>query len=184
MSAFTADGLVLSLVQAGALLRHRGNQPLPPAAQAAAPVHAVASRLSEDAREVLRPAVALGGEVPHRWHLPALLGSSDADASVAELVQCGLVTAVGARYRLADRVGPQLERAGYAEGAIDRLCAIGGHYAWYAGDVGVTPRQTEPEAPAILSALAGLAATADHSCVSTAVQLARSASAKFAAAGA
>ncbi|MEU7413769.1 hypothetical protein AB0B40_31455 [Streptomyces sp. NPDC042638] len=181
---FIADGLALSLVQAGALLRHRDNQSLPPAAQGAAAVSALASRLSEEAREVLRLAMALGGEVPHRWHLPALLGRSDADASVAELVHCGLVTAVGARYRLADRVMPQLEVQGYAEGAIDRLCSIGGHYAWYAGDAGVTPRQTALEAPAILSALAGLATPINHSCASTAVRLARSASVKFAATGA
>lgn len=122
--------------------------------------------------------------MPHRWHLLALLGRSDADASVAELVQCGLVTAAGARYRLADRVAPQLEVEGYAEGAIDRLCSIGGHYAWYAENAGVTPRQVAIEAPAILAALTRLAAPIDHSCASTAVHLARSASAKFAVAGA
>ncbi|MER7406523.1 hypothetical protein ABT373_29620 [Streptomyces sp. NPDC000070] len=181
---FIADGLALSLVQAGSLLRHRENQSLPPAAQGAAAASALASRLSEEAREVLRLAVALGGEVPHRWHLPALLGRSDADASVAELVQCGLVTVVGARYRLADRVAPQLDADGYAEGAIDRLCSIGGHYAWYAGNAGVTPRQITLEAPAILSTLAGLTTSDAHSCTSTAVRLARSVSVKFAAGGA
>ncbi|NUR03644.1 MAG: hypothetical protein HOY79_46185 [Streptomyces sp.] len=181
---FITDGVALSLVQAGALLRHRENEPLPPAAQGAAPAASLASGLSEDARELLRLAVALGGEVPHHWHLIALLGRSDAEASVAELVQCGLVTAVGARYRLADRVAPQLEVEGYAEGAIDRLCSVVGHYAWYAENAGVTPRQVAIEAPAILAALTRLAAPTNHSCASTAVQLARSASAKFAVAGA
>jgi predicted nucleic acid-binding Zn-ribbon protein len=181
---FTSEGLALPLLQAGALLRRREKQPLPPVAQAAAPVAALASRVSEAARETLRIAVALGGEVPHHRRLPRLLGRSDAVASVAELIHCGLATAVGTRYRLADRVVSQLEVEGYAEGAVPRLRSVGEHYALYAGNPTVSPQQIAFEAPAILSALAGLATPFKQSCASAAVQLARSASPKFAAAGA
>ncbi|MFJ9751275.1 coiled-coil domain-containing protein [Streptomyces chartreusis] len=181
---FTSEGLALPLLQAGALLRYREKQPLPPVTQAAAPVAALASRVSEGARETLRLAVALGGEVPHQWQLPKLVGRSDAAVSVAELIHCGLATVVGTRYRLADRVVSQLEVEGYAEGAVPRLRSVGEHYASYAGNPAVSPQQLAFEAPAILAALAGLATPFKESCASAAVQLARNASAKFAAAGA
>ncbi|MFD0440174.1 hypothetical protein [Streptomyces chartreusis] len=181
---FIADGLALSLIQAGALLRLRDKQSLPSVAQGAAAVGSLASQVSEHAREVLRLAVALNGEVPHRWQLPAHLNRADTDSLVAELVQCGLVTPAGARYRLGDGVLPQLEVEGFADGALDRLCSIGRKYAWYAGNADVTPRHIAIEAPAILAALAGLATSFEGSSASTALQLARSSAAKFAAVGA
>ncbi|MBL1105766.1 helix-turn-helix domain-containing protein [Streptomyces sp. 5-8] len=181
---FVTEGLPLSHVQAGALLRYRTHTSLPRVAHAAAPAALLASWLSEDAREVLRLAVALGGEVPHHWHLPVLLGRPHSDTAVAELAQCGLVTAAGARYRLADGVVAQLEAEGYGVGAIDRLRSIGEYYAWYAGHAEVTSHHVALEAPAVLATLAGLGASAGLPCAVTAVQLARAASAKLAAAGA
>ncbi|NDZ91365.1 ATP-binding protein, partial [Streptomyces sp. SID10115] len=46
--------------------------PLPSLADGAAPAALLASRLSPSARATLRFAVALGGELPHQAHLPAL----------------------------------------------------------------------------------------------------------------
>ncbi|MDC2951191.1 ATP-binding protein, partial [Streptomyces heilongjiangensis] len=58
--------------------------PLPSLAEGAAPAALLASRLSASARETLRFAVALGGEVPHQAHLPALVGDTHADAALGE----------------------------------------------------------------------------------------------------
>ncbi len=66
--------------------------PLPSLGEAAAPAPLLASRLSASARATLRFAVALGGEVPHQAHLPALVGDTHADAALGELVSCGLVS--------------------------------------------------------------------------------------------
>ncbi|MDX3070771.1 ATP-binding protein, partial [Streptomyces sp. ND04-05B] len=82
--------------------------PLPSLAEGAAPAALLASRLGSSARETLRFAVALGGEIPHQAHLPALVGDTHADAALGELVGCALVTPVGARYRLAAGVRTQL----------------------------------------------------------------------------
>lgn len=110
--------------------------PLPSLGEAAAPAPLLASRLSASARAALEFAVALGGEVPHQAHLPALVGDTHADAALGELADCGLVSPVGSRYRLAAGVLTQLESAGYADGARERALAAAQHYAWWAG----TPR--------------------------------------------
>ncbi|CAM5468646.1 ATP-binding protein OS=Streptomyces cyaneofuscatus OX=66883 GN=G3I52_20780 PE=4 SV=1 [Streptomyces cyaneofuscatus] len=86
--------------------------PLPSLGEGAAPAVLLASRLSEAARETLRFTVALGGEVPHQAHLPALVGDTHADAALGELAGCGLLSPAGPRYRLAAGVLAQLEAGG------------------------------------------------------------------------
>ncbi len=157
--------------------------PLPSLGEAAAPAPLLASRLSASARATLRFAVALGGEVPHQAHLPALVGDTHADAALGELVSCGLVSPVGARYRLAAGVPAQLEAAGYTDDADARIREAAQHYAWWTGHPSVTPERVCAESDAILAALAALsplaAGPADEP--STAVRLARTAAPAFAA---
>ncbi|MFI9336786.1 ATP-binding protein [Streptomyces althioticus] len=156
--------------------------PLPSLGEAAAPAPLLASRLSASARATLRFAVALGGEVPHQAHLPALVGDTHADAALGELVSCGLVSPVGARYRLAAGVPAQLEAAGYTDDSDARIREAAQHYAWWTGHPSVTPERVCAESDAILAALTALsplaADTADEP--STAVQLARTAAPAFA----
>ncbi|MFC8836101.1 ATP-binding protein [Streptomyces griseoincarnatus] len=157
--------------------------PLPSLGEAAAPAPLLASRLSASARATLRFAVALGGEVPHQAHLPALVGDTHADAALGELVSCGLVSPVGARYRLAAGVPAQLEAAGYTDDADARIREAAQHYAWWTGHPSVTPERVCAESDAILAALTALsplaADTADEP--GTAVRLARTAAPAFAA---
>ncbi|MGX1250134.1 hypothetical protein RKD48_002645 [Streptomyces ambofaciens] len=158
--------------------------PLPSLGEAAAPAPLLASRLSASARATLEFAVALGGEVPHQAHLPALVGDTHADAALGELTDCGLVSLVGSRYRLAAGVLTQLESAGYADAVRERALAAAQHYAWWAGHPSVTPERVCAEADAVLAALAVLVPTttppADDA-ESPAVQLARTAAPAFAA---
>ncbi|MFE2049443.1 ATP-binding protein [Streptomyces sp. NPDC059459] len=158
--------------------------PLPSLGEAAAPAPLLASRLSASARATLEFAVALGGEVPHQAHLPALVGDTHADAALGELADCGLVSPVGSRYRLAAGVLAQLESAGYADGAPERGLSAAQHYAWWAGHPSVTPERVCAEADAVLAALAVLLPTttppADDE-ESPAVQLARTSAPAFAA---
>ncbi|MFE3627002.1 ATP-binding protein [Streptomyces goshikiensis] len=196
---FASEGLPLRFVQAAALLRQRdelngtrgGDEdeepgvfeerprdaayvPLPTLAEGAAPAELLASRVSESARAVLRIACALGGELPHHAHLPALVGDTHADAAVAELLGCGLLTPVAARYRLASGVARQLEDVGYGDPAAEEARTAARHYAWWTGHASVTPERVAAEADAVLAALAG----AD---VVAAVLLARTAAPAFAA---
>ncbi|MDQ0789249.1 ATP-binding protein [Streptomyces sp. B3I8] len=131
-------------------------EPLPPLAEAAAAAPLLASRLSRSARETLRFAVALDGEVPHLTHLPALVDDTHADAALAELAGCALVTPVGARYRLAAGVLAQLVAAGYDTDAEEHLLTAARHYAWWAGHPSVTPERVAAEADAVLAALTAL----------------------------
>ncbi|WP_338783182.1 ATP-binding protein [Streptomyces sp. DG1A-41] len=183
---FESEGLPLRFVQAGALLRQRDrlragtsavdefgvfedappadayeaadgdDVPLPSLGEAAAPAPLLASRLSASARATLRLAVALGGEVPHQAHLPALVGDTHADAALGELAACGLVSPVGSRYRLAAGVLTQLEAAGYADEAEAGARSAAQHYSWWAGHPSVTPERVCAEADALLAALAVL----------------------------
>ncbi|MFD8349541.1 ATP-binding protein [Streptomyces coelicoflavus] len=158
--------------------------PLPSLGEAAAPAPLLASRLSASARATLEFAVALGGEVPHQAHLPALVGDTHADAALGELTDCGLVSPVGSRYRLAAGVLTQLESAGYTEAVRERARSAAQHYAWWAGHPSVTPERVCAEADAVLAALAvlGPATTpAAEDEESPAVQLARTAAPAFAA---
>lgn len=207
---FESEGLPLRFVQAGALLRQRdllGTGPtaydeygyldsrpaeaplpaeaadlaLPSLGESAAPAALLASRLSGAARDTLRFAVALGGEVPHQAHLPALVGDTHADAALGELAGCGLLSPAGSRYRLAAGVAAQLEAAGYADDATGRARTAAQHYAWWAGHPSVTPARAVAEADAILAAMTQLVPGDGAGQTSVAVLLARSASPAFAA---
>ncbi|MFE1796850.1 ATP-binding protein [Streptomyces sp. NPDC059517] len=163
----------------------RNEVPLPSLAEGAAPAALLASRLSESARATLRFAVALSGEVPHQAHLPAIVGHTHADAALAELVGCALVTPVGSHYRLAPGVQTQLESAGYAADAEETARAAARHYAWWAGHPSVTPERVCAEADAVLAALAALVPLtvppAEDEENAPAVELARTAAPAFAA---
>ncbi|MGW2519747.1 ATP-binding protein [Streptomyces sp. NPDC001617] len=158
--------------------------PLPSLGEAAAPAPLLASKLSASARATLRFAVALGGEVPHQAHLPALVGDTHADAALGELASCGLVSPVGSRYRLAAGVLQQLEAAGYNDDVDARALTAAQHYAWWAGHPSVTPERVCAEADALLAALGLLVpdttAPAEGE-ESVTVQLARTAAPAFAA---
>ncbi|WP_051795637.1 hypothetical protein [Streptomyces sp. NRRL S-87] len=154
---------------------------LPALAESAAPAALLASRLGESAREALRFAVALGGELPHQAHLPALVGDTHADTAVGELLACGLITAAGPRYRLASGVQRQLEEAGYGDEAAAYALTAAQHYAWWTGHPSVAPERAAAEADAVLAALAALvAATPEEGRPSAAVLLARTAAPAFA----
>ncbi|MFV0133599.1 ATP-binding protein [Streptomyces sp. HMX87] len=158
--------------------------PLPALGEAAAPAPLLASRLSASARATLEFAVALGGEVPHQAHLPALVGDTHADAALGELASCGLVSPVGSRYRLAAGVLAQLKAAGYGDDVPGRALAAARHYAWWTGHPSVTPERVCAEADAVLSALAVLAPATTRPAQdeeSPAVELARTAAPAFAA---
>ncbi|MEV1063161.1 ATP-binding protein [Streptomyces sp. NPDC050263] len=157
---------------------------LPSLGEAAAPAPLLAARLSACARATLRLAVALGGEVPHQAHLPALVGDTHADAALGELAACGLVSPVGTRYRLAAGVQTQLEAAGYADDRAAHAHTAAQHYAWWAGHPSVTPDRVCAEADAVLAALAAVVPATTRPAEgeeSTSVQLARTAAPAFAA---
>ncbi|MEU1709644.1 ATP-binding protein [Streptomyces sp. NPDC005706] len=157
---------------------------LPSLGEAAAPAPLLAARLSASARATLRLAVALGGEVPHQAHLPALVGDTHADAALGELAGCGLVSAVGSRYRLAAGVQAQLEAAGYDADVPAEARTAAEHYAWWAGHPSVTPERVCAEADAVLAALAMVVPATEPAAEgqeSVAVRLARTAAPAFAA---
>ncbi|WP_406372125.1 ATP-binding protein [Streptomyces sp. NBC_01550] len=155
--------------------------PLPSLGEGAAPAALLASRLSGPARDTLHFAVALGGEVPHQAHLPALVGDTHADAALGELAGCGLLSPAGSRYRLAAGVLAQLEAAGYGEDAADRARTAAQHYAWWSGHPSVTPARAVAEADAIIAAMTQLVPGDGAGQASAAVLLARSAAPAFAA---
>ncbi|SER31322.1 hypothetical protein SAMN04487983_101496 [Streptomyces sp. yr375] len=158
--------------------------PLPSLGEAAAPAPLLAARLSGSARATLRFAVALGGEIPHQAHLPALVGDTHADAALGELTDCGLVSPVGTRYRLAAGVQAQLEAAGYGDDVEAHAHTAAQHYAWWAGHPSVTPARVCAEADAVLAALTVVVPTTTRPAPdeeSTSVQLARTAAPAFAA---
>ncbi|WP_282693260.1 ATP-binding protein [Streptomyces sp. CC208A] len=130
--------------------------PLPSLGEGAAPAALLASRLSRAAQTTLRFAVALGGEVPHHAHLPALVGDTHADAALGELRACGLLSPVGPRYRLASGVLTQLLARGYGLDAAERLHTAARHYAWWAGHPSVGPERAAAESDALLAALGAL----------------------------
>ncbi|MEU9121884.1 ATP-binding protein [Streptomyces sp. NPDC048506] len=160
----------------------RPELPLPSLGEAAAPAPLLASRLGEAAKETLRLAVALGGELPHQAHLPALTEDTHADAALGELLACGLISPVGGHYRLAATVQEQLTGAGYAEGAAARAHTVAQHYAWWAGHPSVTPERAAAEADVALAAMGALTSSRESGHASAAVLLARTAAPAFAAA--
>ena len=155
--------------------------PLPSLGEGAAPAALLASWLSGAARDTLRFAVALGGEVPHQAHLPALVGETHADAALGELAGCGLLSPAGSRYRLAAGVLAQLAAAGYDDDAVDRARTAAQHYAWWTGHPSVTPARAAAEADAIIAAMGRLVPGEGAGRTSAAVLLARSAAPAFAA---
>ncbi|MEU9556121.1 ATP-binding protein [Streptomyces fumanus] len=158
--------------------------PLPSLGEAAAPAPLLASRLSAAGRAALEFAVALGGEMPHQAHLPALVGDTHADAALGELSACGLISPVGSRYRLAAGVLTQLESAGYGDDIPGRALEAARHYAWWAGHPSVTPERVCAEADALLAALTVLAPGTEPPAEdeqAPAVALARTAAPAFAA---
>ncbi|GGR33004.1 ATP-binding protein [Streptomyces roseolus] len=159
--------------------------PLPSLGEGAAPAALLASRLSRSAQTTLRFAVALGGELPHHAHLPALVGDTHADAALGELRACGLLSPVGGRHRLAGGVLTQLLAHGYGHDAADRLHTAAQHYAWWAGHPSVGPERAAAESDALLAALGGLlgdgAGEEAAERRATAVALARAAAPAFAA---
>ncbi|MFG2493976.1 ATP-binding protein [Streptomyces caniferus] len=160
----------------------RPEVPLPSLGEAAAPAPLLASRLGAAAQETLRFAVALGGELPHQAHLPALTQDTHADAALGELLACGLITPVGSHYRLAATVQDQLEAAGYAEDAAARVHTAAQHYAWWAGHPSVTPERVAAESDVALAAMGVLTGSRESGHASAAVLLARTAAPAFAAA--
>ncbi|MFI5521675.1 ATP-binding protein [Streptomyces platensis] len=155
---------------------------LPSLGEAAAPAPLLASRLTEAARETLRFAVALGGELPHQAHLPALTQDTHADAALGELLACGLLTPAGGHYRLAATVQDQLTAAGYADGAAARAHTVAQHYAWWAGHPSVSPERAAAESDVALAAMGVLTGSRESGHASAAVLLARTAAPAFAAA--
>ncbi|MGW1374266.1 ATP-binding protein [Streptomyces sp. NPDC002446] len=160
----------------------RPEVPLPSLGEAAAPAPLLASRLSAVAQETLRFAVALGGELPHQAHLPALTQDTHADAALGELLACGLLTPAAGHYRLAATVQDQLTAAGYAEGSAARAHTVAQHYAWWAGHPSVTPERAAAEADVVLAAMGVLTGSREGGHASAAVLLARTAAPAFASA--
>lgn len=160
---------------------------LPTLGQGAAPAALLASRLSESARETLRFAVALGGEVPHQAHLPALIGDTHADTALGELTGCGLLSPAGSRYRLAPGALDQLKEKGYGADGTDpvragaRAHTAAGHYAWWTAHPSVTAERVAVETDAVLATLSALLTDRVPGHISTAVRLARAAAPVFAA---
>ncbi|MFJ3694076.1 ATP-binding protein [Streptomyces sp. NPDC090052] len=156
--------------------------PLPTLGQGAAPAQLLAERLSDAARSTLAFAVALGGEVPHQAHLPALVGDTHADAAMGELAGSGLLSPAGSHYRLAAGVVQQLEAGGYADDSAGYALTTAQHYAWWAGHPSVAPERAAAEADAVLAAMSALVPGSEAGHPSAAVLLARSAAPAFAAA--
>ncbi|MFF2807634.1 ATP-binding protein [Streptomyces sp. NPDC058000] len=156
--------------------------PLPARGEAAAPAPLLAERLGVAAQEALRFAVALGGELPHQAHLPALTQDTHADSALGELLGCGLISPAGGHYRLAATVHDQLTAAGYAEGAAARAHTAAQHYAWWAGHPSVAPERAAAESDAVLAAMGVLTGSRENGHPAAAVLLARTAAPAFAAA--
>ncbi|UJB44021.1 ATP-binding protein [Streptomyces sp. A1-5] len=160
----------------------RTDVPLPALGEAVAPAPLLAQRLGAAAQETLRFAVALGGELPHQAHLPALAQDTHADAALGELLGCGLISPAGGHYRLAATVLDQLTAAGYAEDAAARAHTAAQHYAWWAGHPSVTPERAAAESDAVLAAMGVLTGSRESGHPAAAVLLARTAAPAFAAA--
>ncbi|ONK11150.1 hypothetical protein [Streptomyces sp. MP131-18] len=149
---FETEGLPLRFVQAAALLRRRTPGTPVPLPNAATLVPTLTRALPQGAKEILRYAVALGGDVPGPARLPALTGFPAAADEHAELVTDGLLTAVGTRHRLAHGIHAELLAAGYGEGSADRLLAVAQHYAWWLGE-SATTQEAAAETEALLAAV-------------------------------
>ncbi|WP_159037302.1 ATP-binding protein [Streptomyces specialis] len=146
------EGLPQRFVQAAAVLRHRGGPDVPLPGSVTLTV-TLAAALSGAAREVLRLAVALGGDMPEPARLPSLTGEEGAAEAYTELLESGLLTRRGRRHGLATGVVADLLAAGYGEGSADRTLSTAWRYTWWLSEAGVTPATVEPEAEVLLSVL-------------------------------
>ncbi|MFE0459827.1 ATP-binding protein [Kitasatospora sp. NPDC058965] len=129
----------------------RATVPLPSVAEAAAPALLLLDGLSESAHEVLRLAVALGGECPTAPHLPALIDVDHGESALRELVEAGLAESTGGHHRLTPGV---LEALAPVWG-IDRMRTEGAaqHFSWWLGHGSVSAAQIAAEAEVVLGAL-------------------------------
>ncbi|MDT0341405.1 ATP-binding protein [Streptomyces litchfieldiae] len=148
---FETEGLPLRFVQAAAVLRRRVAGAGPQLPNAATLTVTLARGLTEGAREILRYAVALGGEVPGPARLPALTGYPDAATDYASLLASGLLTAVGTRHRLASGAIADLLAASYGDASADRALTAAQHYTWWLGQPGLDPAEAAAEAEALLA---------------------------------
>ncbi len=176
---FGSEGLPLRFVQAGALLRLQGGESVAaglPDDVALAPL--LAAALSEAGRETLRLALALGGELPHAEHLPALVGDPQAADCQSELLAAGLLSPAGDHFKLAAGCATELTEAGHAETAAPYALTAAQHYSWWAGQTTVTADRVALEADPLLAAVRGAQRAGS---ASAAVLLARTAAPVLAA---
>ncbi|WP_129842527.1 ATP-binding protein [Streptomyces sp. RFCAC02] len=146
-----SEGLPLRITEAGALLRRRAEgAPLPGADGLTA---ALAAELSPTAREILRLAVALGGELPGPDQLPAVTGATDAAQAFTELLDTGLLTAAGTGHRIAPVLVAELTDAGYGEDSDDRVLVTAQHYTWWLAQPAAGAAGAATEADAVLAAV-------------------------------
>ncbi len=147
----TTEGLPLRFVQAGALLRHRdqGSDGQLPGAPHLATTLVMA--LPDAARDVVRLAVALGGELPDPDRLPTLIGDPQAAAAHAEVLASGLVTAAGTRHRVSAATAADLAASGLADDAPERALAAAGHYTHWYGEPSASAERAGVEADVLLA---------------------------------
>ncbi|SOD59387.1 hypothetical protein SAMN06297387_101600 [Streptomyces zhaozhouensis] len=146
-------GLPRHFVQAGAVLRYRaldGTGPLPPVD---ALVTTLAASISEGARELLRIGLALGGELPDPAALPALTGDAEAATAHTELDDCGLLTRVGRRRRLAPDATAAFEGSELAAEGAARTAALTRHFSWWLAESGTPVDEVVAQADVVLAAL-------------------------------
>ncbi|MFJ1704233.1 ATP-binding protein [Kitasatospora sp. NPDC088346] len=128
----------------------RRSVPLPTVAESAAPALRLAEGLGDSAREVLRLALALGGECPTAAHLPALIDVAHGEGALQELVDAGLAVSIGGHHRLAAGVLESLS-AHWETGEIGFGAAE--HFSWWVGHGSVGTEQIAAEAEVILGAM-------------------------------
>ncbi|MDB1087643.1 ATP-binding protein [Streptomyces sp. ACA25] len=154
---FETEGLPLRFVQAAAVLRHRDDPGVPTLAEGTAPARALAASLSDSSREALRLSAAIGGELPAAEVLAAVTGHPAASDAPADLLDRGLITAVGTRHRLAAGVAGQLAEADPGDGATDTDWALSTaqHYTRWLGEAGAAgPARAADEAEVLLAVVA------------------------------
>ncbi|MEU9127079.1 ATP-binding protein [Kitasatospora sp. NPDC048540] len=128
----------------------RRSVPLPTVAETAAPALRLAEGLGDAAREVLRLALALGGECPTASHLPALIDVGQGESALQELVDAGLAVPAGGHLRLAAGVLDSLA-AHWETGEIGYGAAE--HFSWWVAHGSVGTGQIAAEAEVVLGAL-------------------------------
>ncbi|UED88306.1 ATP-binding protein [Streptomyces profundus] len=156
-------GLPTHFIQAGAVLRYRSLTAAGPLPSIGGLAATLVASISEGARELTRFAVVLGGELPEPAVLPALTGDPDAVAAHTELIDCGLLSTVGQRRRLAPGVLAALSEADPAADGPSRIAALTRHFSWWLKESGVDAQEAVAQADVLVAVLrtaqqAGLAA--------------------------